>query len=123
MYQRVRAYVEKHHMLNKQDKVIAGVSGGADSICLLFMLLELKKELGFSLVAVHVHHGLRGKSADEDEAYVRKVCAKQNVELFVFHENVDLYAKQKGYTQEEAGREIRRQIFQKVCGGFSCFIC
>ena len=115
MYQRVRAYVEKHHMLNKQDKVIAGVSGGADSICLLFMLLELKKELGFSLVAVHVHHGLRGKSADEDEAYVRKVCAKQNVELFVFHENVDLYAKQKGYTQEEAGREIRRQIFQKVC--------
>ena len=45
MYQKVRAYVKEHHMLSKQDKVIVGVSGGADSICLLFMLIELQKEI------------------------------------------------------------------------------
>ena len=59
-------------MLGKEDRVIAGISGGADSICLLFVLLELKKELGFDLVAVHVHHGLRGASADREGPYRRR---------------------------------------------------
>ena len=81
MYQRVKAYVEAYHMLGKEDRVIAGISGGADSICLLFVLLELKKELGFDLVAVHVHHGLRGEAADRDEDYVRQVCTEQKLSL------------------------------------------
>ena len=114
MYQKVRAYVEEQHMLCKQDKVIIGVSGGADSICLLFMLLELQKEVGFSMEAVHVHHGLRGEDADADENYVKEVCKDQGVELFCFHENVKEYASLTGMSEEEAGREIRRNAFQKV---------
>ena len=74
MYQKVKAYIEKHHMLREQDTVIAGVSGGADSVCLLFILLELQKELDLEIVAVHMHHGLRGKSADTDEMYVEELC-------------------------------------------------
>ena len=73
LYQKVKAYVGKWQMLEKDDVVIAGVSGGADSVCLLFMLLELKKEIGFSLLAVHVNHGIRGGAADRDEAYVREL--------------------------------------------------
>ena len=61
MYQKMKAYVDKHAMLCKQDKVMIGVSGGADSVCLLFMLLELQKEIGFTLTAIHVHHGIRGE--------------------------------------------------------------
>jgi len=114
MYQKVKAYVKAHHMLCEQDKVIAGVSGGADSICLLFMLLELQKEIGFSMAAVHVHHGLREESADADEKYVEKVCKEQNVDFFSFHENVKEYAKMTGESEEEAGRNVRRNIFQKV---------
>ena len=114
MNQKIRAYVMEHHMLNQQDKVIVGVSGGADSICLLFVLLELKKEMGFSLTAVHVHHGLRGESADRDEAFVRKICDEQNVNLRVFYENVREYAKANGCTEEEAGRELRRNAFFTV---------
>lgn len=114
MYQKFRAYVEEHHMLCKQDKVLIGVSGGADSICLLFMLRKLQIEMGFSLMAVHVHHGIRGESADADEKYVREVCEKQGVELFCFYENVKEYAKMTGTTEEEAGRNLRRNIFAKV---------
>lgn len=120
MYQRVKAYVERYHMLERGDKVIVGVSGGADSICLLFMLLELKKEKEITVAAVHVHHGLRGESADADEEYVRKVCGEQNVELFVYHEDVRTYAAEHRLTLEEAGRNVRRLAFEEVmkrCGG------
>ena len=66
MYQRVKAYVEEQHMLEKKDRVIVGVSGGADSVCLLFVLTKLRDERQKSgdgtleITAVHVHHGLRG---------------------------------------------------------------
>ena len=120
MYQRVKAYVEKYHMLERGDKVIVGVSGGADSVCLLFMLLELQKEKEITIIAVHVHHGIRGRAADADEDYVRKICREQNVELYVWHEDVKYYAMEYKMTLEEAGRNVRRKVFEDVmakCGG------
>ena len=114
MYQKVKAYVKKWHMLQKEDSVIAGISGGADSVCLLFMLLKLQKELGFALMAVHVNHGIRGAEAECDEAYVKRLCRQWNVRLKVYRENVPAYAKEHGMTEEEAGRDIRRTCFCKV---------
>ena len=115
MYERVRAYVKKYHMLQEKDHVIAGVSGGADSVCLLFMLVKLQKEMRFGLTVVHIHHGLRGESADADENYVRALCEKLDVELLAFHEDVGRYAKEQKMTLEEAGRNVRRHIFEEVC--------
>ncbi|MCB6203753.1 tRNA lysidine(34) synthetase TilS [Extibacter muris] len=114
MYQRVREYAAEHHMLQQSDIVIAGISGGADSICLLFVLLRLKKEIGFSVTAVHVHHGLRADSADRDAGYVEKICREQGIELVTFHEDVRAYARQHKLTEEEAGREVRRAAFMEV---------
>ena len=94
MYQKVKAYVEEQHMLEKKDRVIVGVSGGADSVCLLFVLTKLRDERQKSgdgtleITAVHVHHGLRGDSADTDERYVRKICDAWNVPLVVYHKNI-----------------------------------
>lgn len=114
MYQKVRKYIKDQHMLERKERIIAGVSGGADSICLLFMLLELKKEFDYELIAVHVNHGLRGESARADEAYVKEVCEEKGVKLFVFHEDVKEYAKKQGISLEDAGRQVRRNCFQKV---------
>ena len=88
MYQRVKAYVEKYHMLQENDHVIAGVSGGADSVCLLFMLKEFKNEMPLELTVVHIHHGIRGDSADADERYVKALCRQLGVRYLAFHENV-----------------------------------
>ena len=79
MLEKFKAYVDKWQMLKSEDCVIVGVSGGADSICLVLLLLELKKTIGFQMIAVHVNHGLRGKDADADEAYVKAFCEKHGI--------------------------------------------
>ncbi len=101
-------------MLTQTDSVIAGVSGGADSVCLLFILLSLQKEMGFSLTVAHIHHGIRGESADEDEAFVRQLCEQEGVPLLVFHEDVPGYAKEHGLGEEEAGRQVRTQVLEEA---------
>ena len=72
-------FIRKHGMIGKGDVVIAGVSGGADSVCLLFVLCALRETLGFRVKTCHVNHGLRGAEADEDEEYVRRLCRELEV--------------------------------------------
>ena len=114
MLEKVKAYVNEWQMLQKEDCVIAGVSGGADSICLVFMLLELQKEIGFKMAVVHVNHGLRGEEADEDEAYVKTFCAKFGIPCECYFEDVELFAKNWKQSTEEAGRNVRKACLWKA---------
>lgn len=113
MKKKVEEYIKKWNMLSGADKVIAGVSGGADSVCLFYLLCELSAAEGFALRAVHVNHGLRGKAADEDEAYVRRICAENNVELTCCHIDVGELARKEKLSLEEAGRIARRRAFEE----------
>ncbi len=114
MREKVKSYIEEHHMLSPDDRVVVGVSGGADSVCLLTILRELQNEVGFDLHAVHVHHGLRGEFADRDAEFVWKLCKKIDVSCQVFFEKVPEYARIHKLSDEEAGREIRRYVFGRV---------
>ena len=114
MIKKVREYIKEHCMIREREKIVVGISGGADSVCLLFVLLELQKEWDLKLEAVHIHHGIRGADADADERFVRRLCENENVVLHVFHENVKEMAKELGMSEEEAGREIRRKHFVEV---------
>lgn len=114
MYRKVREYIRRYRMLEQGDRIIAGVSGGADSICLLFMLIKLAKEIGYTVVVVHVHHGLRGEAADADALYVEKVCKEQGIKCRIFREDVKSFADRNGLTIEEAGRDVRRECFRKA---------
>lgn len=114
MLTKVKNYAEKYQMFSSEDCVIAGISGGADSVCLLLVLLELQKEIGFGVVAVHVNHGLRGAEADADEAFVKRLCVERGVPLETYRKDVARIAKEKKQSTEEAGREVRREFFEQA---------
>lgn len=105
--------IEQFHMLQPGDRVIAAVSGGADSVCLLTLLCGLEKEWELSLRTVHVHHGLRGGEADRDAAYVEGLCRTLGVPVKVVHVNVRQYAGEQGLSEEEAGRILRYEALER----------
>lgn len=113
MIEKIKAYVKKYHMLTDGDTVVAGVSGGADSVCLLFVLKELQKEIDFTLFVVHVNHKIR-REAGEDACFVEELCRQLDLPFFLVEENVEDLAKAQGISTEEAGREVRYRAFEEA---------
>lgn len=113
--QKVKVYVERFHMIEPKDTIVLGISGGADSVCLLKILARWKEAWGISLWAVHVHHQLRGEEADADERFVRELCENEGIPCRVFHEDVQGMAQREKIGLEEAGRIARYRCFATVC--------
>lgn len=113
IYKEVKAYIKKYRMISEGDTVLAGVSGGADSVCMLFILWKLQKEMPFHLVAVHVHHGVR-EDAQRDADHVKELCRKWDIPFFLKKVDMAGYAKKMGLSPEEAGRVLRYQAFEEV---------
>lgn len=111
--EKVKAFVEKEELIREGDRILLGLSGGADSVCLFYLLLALREKTDFGLRAVHVHHGIRPE-AEEDVSFVKELCGKENVVCHVFRENVPAWAKERGIGEEEAGRELRYRDFQEA---------
>lgn len=98
----VEVYLQKIHITCKDTKIVVGLSGGADSIALLYVL----KELAFPLFAVHIHHGIRDE-ADRDEALCKRVCERFQIPYKVIYVDAPLYAKINNYSLEDAARRLR----------------
>ncbi len=97
-------------MLDEGQSVVVGVSGGADSMCLLSVMLEL----GIQVSVVHINHMLRGKAADNDMAYVENFCKENDIKCYSFSYDVESLAKEKKMSCEEAGRLVRYEAFYRV---------
>lgn len=106
--------IKKNNMIKSGDTVIIGVSGGADSLCLLHVLNTLKKELNIKLFAAHLNHQFRGVEADMDAEFVEKTCIAWDIPHIIRTFDVSSYAKEQGLSSEEAGREIRYKLFDEV---------
>ena len=117
----VNNLIEKYDMLHRGDTIIVGVSGGADSVCLLFLLCELSATKDFNIEVVHINHMIR-KTADRDEDFVRKLCMRFkdrfsiSLPCHVYKVDVHSLAKEKNMSVEEAGRYARYEAFNKVLG-------
>lgn len=108
----VKAYISKHNMLSPGDSVVVGVSGGADSLCLLHVLNTIKDEIGIKIFAVHLNHQFRGADADADAQFVEDICKSWNIPYRIESFDVPGYSKESGLSPEEAGREIRYKLFR-----------
>lgn len=100
--------------LPKDSPILLGFSGGPDSMALLHMLHDYAKEAGAVLYAAHVHHGIRGKEADRDEAFCREVAESLGIELFVLHADVPALSKESGESIETTARRVRYDFFDRL---------
>lgn len=116
MEKKVLKFIEENKMLQRGDSVVLGVSGGADSLCLLLLLKEFAEEFNLTLTAVHVNHHIRGKEAHQDQKYVEEFCKNLNVECRVFHIEAEKLAEEMKCSEEEAGRIARYRIFEETLG-------
>jgi tRNA(Ile)-lysidine synthase len=96
------------------EKVGVAVSGGADSVALLRLLLELREGLGIVLSVVHLNHQLRGRAADADERFVAKLAEKHKIEFFAKRANVAAKAKRERLNLEDAARRARYEFFEEL---------
>ena len=108
---RVRCYIKENNMLEAGDSLAIGVSGGADSMCLLFMLYKLKDEFDLHIRVVHVEHGIRGEESKQDALFVKEACDKLGVPVRIIEIDAQGLARENGMTVEEAGREARYEAF------------
>ena len=90
LLEEVQSYMDSYHMLSHGGQVVVGLSGGADSVCLLIVLLRL----GYEVEAVHVNHMIRGAEADRDESFVRRLSEKLGIKLTVIKKDVPKLAKE-----------------------------
>lgn len=111
MISKCKETIEEYNMINSGDKVYVAVSGGADSVCLLLVLEEIKKEKEFELEAIHVEHGIRGEESIEDARFVEELCKKHGVKLHSYSVDSIKFAKEKGLSIEEAARQLRYSCF------------
>ena len=112
MLNKLLAQLRKYEMLSAGDHVICAVSGGADSVALLFGMYLLREKLGITLSAAHFNHHLRGAESDRDEQFVRQFCDRYEIPLFVGQARV--VAGKKGL--EAAAREARYAYFATLSG-------
>ncbi len=110
---RVRALIEREQMLSFGDSVLVGLSGGADSVALLRVLLELREEYGIRVSCAHIHHGLRKETARRDMEFCEDLCKKMDVPLVTLCEDVAEYAKKHHLCLEDAGRRVRYAFFNQ----------
>lgn len=105
--------IKKYNLINSNEKIICGISGGPDSICMLDILKNLKEDLNFEIIVCHVNHLIR-EEAINDEEYVVNYCKKNNIKCYVKRIDVKTYANNKKQGTEEAGRNIRYEFFEQI---------
>lgn len=114
MLQKFCKTIKEYNMIEKDNNIIVGVSGGADSMCLLHLLKEASTMYRFHITVVHVNHGIRGKEADEDAEYVHNMCKQWNIPCYIYNIDIKKEALKRKCSEEEAGRTLRYEIFEDV---------
>lgn len=114
MLETVRGYVHNHHLVTAQDRVLVGVSGGADSVALLRILAALSSSIGFTVMAAHLNHGFRGEEAALDARFVGWLCEGLNIPVVIDYVDIPAIVRAKGGSPQQVARLERFSFFARV---------
>lgn len=113
MKNKVLNTIKKYNLIQENDKIVIGVSGGPDSMCLLHILNGLKEKLNFEIVVAHINHMIR-KEAEEETQYVKNFCDKLGIKCYIKRIDVIDKSNKEKIGTEEAGRKARYDFFEEV---------
>ena len=113
MYNLIRNNIIEKNLIDSGDNILIALSGGPDSVFMFHNLRKLRETLSFNLYASHINHMYRGEDAIHDEKFVKALCDKYGVKLFIKRKNAAEYAKELKCTEEEAGRILRYGFFKE----------
>lgn len=118
MKQKLIKALEQFSLIESGKVVTVALSGGADSMSLLYLLNDLKDELGITLKAAHLNHLIRGEEAFRDEEFVTKQCDKLGIELFLKRIDVPKIARENKESVELTARRLRYAFLSEICEGY-----
>ena len=114
LYKGIQRKNLRENLIEKNDKIVVGFSGGPDSVFLTEMLLKLREEIEFEIILVHINHLLRGEASDGDEKFSLEYGKKKGLKVFSRKIDITTLGKKEGLTLEEAGREARYNLFNEI---------
>ena len=115
---KVKETVKKYQLLEPGDNVVAALSGGPDSLCMLHALMTLKEYFGINqIAAVHINHMYRGEDAFKDEKFSENFCRERGILFFVYRYDIEKLAAELKLSAEAAGRKVRYEAFREVAEG------
>ena len=109
-------FIQRYSLISPGEIVVVGVSGGADSVCLLHVLAKWQKGLGIKLHAAHLNHQLRGVESEADAEYVSDLAGSLGIPITIDRQDVAAYRAERNCSIEEAARELRYAFFTRVAG-------
>jgi len=109
-------FIQRHSLVSPGEIVVVGVSGGADSVCLLHVLAKWRKGLGINLHIAHLNHQLRGVESEADAKYVSHLAGSLGIPVTIDRQDVAAYRLGRNLSVEEAARELRYAFFTRVAG-------
>ena len=114
IFEKVLSTINKHELIQNGDKIVVGLSGGPDSVCLLHILSRLKDKFDLEIYAAHLNHQIRGIEAQKDAFYISKLCEEMGITFFIKSINVPEYCEKNGVSIEEGARKLRYEMFYEV---------
>jgi tRNA(Ile)-lysidine synthase len=114
IFEKVLSTINKHNLIQNGDKIVLGLSGGPDSVCLLHILNRLKETFDIEIYAAHLNHQIRGIEAQKDAFYVSKLCESMGITFFVKSIDVPKYCEDNNLSLEEGARKLRYEMFYEI---------
>jgi len=113
--QKMRSFMKTHRMVQRGESIVVGISGGPDSVALLYSLWELSTDLSLKLIVAHLNHSTRGKDSMGDARFVRNVADQLGLDCYSEEKNVREIQRQLKGSFQEVARQVRQEFFDEVC--------